>query len=118
MKDEYIHRVLRARIELMDYSAEQKQLHNHGYPEKLWCITWVWTPILHRRQGAATKLMREVCADADREWVHLCLVVAGNKPCPQDPCLSDDELIKWYSTFGFELWDGANSMMRRPVVHS
>lgn len=61
-------------------------------------VSSVHCAISDRRQGHATKLMQEICADADTRKMVLVLVVqsygAGDR-------MSDLQLIEWYDRFGF-----------------
>jgi GNAT superfamily N-acetyltransferase len=62
-----------------------------------WTICRVSVLRPHRRQGIATRLMREVLADADKEGVRLFL-----EPIPSlDGGPDRDQLIVWYESFGF-----------------
>lgn len=61
-----------------------------------------------RGQGIATKLLKEVIADADREGVTLVLEVQA------EGGLSNEELASWYSRYGFVQQGDDNFYKRIP----
>jgi predicted GNAT family acetyltransferase len=74
--------------------------------------TWIVrvnTPERHRNRGLATRLMEEVCADADKEKVILYLGITASGP------LDGKRLAKFYARFGFVFYDQHSaSMVRNP----
>jgi GNAT superfamily N-acetyltransferase len=58
-------------------------------------ITRLNTPAILRGQGYASLLLEEICEDADREEVELCLQVMSSGD------LTNAQLYKWYKRFGF-----------------
>lgn len=65
----------------------------------------------HRGEGDATKLMKEICADADARRMILVLMV---QPFGVLPRMSGPQLIAWYMTFGFQpLPNGTTTMLAR-----
>lgn len=65
----------------------------------------------HRRNGDATKLMNEICADADTRKMILVLTV---QPFGVLPRLSGPQLVAWYMKFGFNpLPNGSTIMLAR-----
>lgn len=79
----------------------------------------VFTSVGHRGKGLARALMREVCADADREGVTLLLTV-GHGRGPGGDGLRSDQLYEWYTRLGFHGLAGgsgdsyARTRMERP----
>lgn len=56
------------------------------------------TVAIHQRgQGKASALLREVCAEADREGLMLLL-----EPKPTDATLTVEQAESWYGRFGFQ----------------
>jgi GNAT superfamily N-acetyltransferase len=62
-------------------------------------VSHVLTPERHRGHGYASMLLQKVCAEAD-EAAKVLLVFP--KPYADSP-LSDEQLMDWYSAFGFDL---------------
>lgn len=61
-----------------------------------------------RFKGVGTELMRQVCRDADKEQVTLRLLASSG-----DARVSQEQLMKWYSRFGFVQESDDNTWMRR-----
>lgn len=80
-----------------------------------WMVSAVEVDHKYRRQGAATRLLRKVCKDADRESVILILAVTPDGTGPDF-----HQLVDWYARFGFRQWheetDDPDTMIRLPVV--
>lgn len=76
----------------------------HGRVRELLSIE---VPEDQRRQGLATKLLREVVMEADREGKTLLLWV---KPYGT---MGERDLIAWYRRFGFEVIQSAPVLMAR-----
>ena len=53
-----------------------------------------------RRKGHATRLVAEICDNADQSGLSLLLEVANSEDMF---ALSQPALIKWYETFGFKI---------------
>jgi GNAT superfamily N-acetyltransferase len=65
------------------------------------------------RKGHATALMHELCTDADAAGIVLLL-----RPHPFAPGMDSEQLVNWYTRFGFEPIQGEPVLMARPVrVH-
>jgi predicted GNAT family acetyltransferase len=97
MKDTYANVEQGAVIHLMDAG-------DHGY-----IITSVGVQRSMRGQGAASQLLKRVCADADREGVTLLLAVE-----PDGTGLGRNELIAFYGRHGFSGLDAEDTMVREP----
>lgn len=85
--------------------AHVKTYFRHGVH---W-MTDVWVDPEHRRQGLATRLIREALAAHAGEAIYLTVHGYTNQP------LSDEQLAAWYSRFGFEP-AGAPGVMVRPAA--
>lgn len=64
--------------------------------EKTALITRINVPEIHRGKGSGSKLLKEICEDADREEFILKLYVSPSGG------LSGKELVKWYQRHGFQ----------------
>lgn len=84
--------------------AHVKTYRRHGVR---W-LTDVWVDPDHRKQGLATRLIREALAAHAGEDLYLTVHGYTNQP------LSDDQLAVWYGRFGFQP-AGAPGVMRRPA---
>lgn len=79
-----------------------------------WMICEIFTDHEQRGRGFATRLLEEICRDADHEGVDLILEV-----CPIDlnrPGLAQSELSDWYRRHGFRRYGHSDClfyMMRR-----
>jgi ribosomal protein S18 acetylase RimI-like enzyme len=58
-------------------------------------VTRINTPREHRRKGVATKLLRELCTDADRERTRLYLQVVPTAD------MNERALTAWYKRYGW-----------------
>lgn len=70
----------------------------------------VETPIQHQRQGLATMLLRNVCAEADRAGMVLVLWPA---PWGANESMNTEQLAEWYKKFGFEAIQSNPVLMAR-----
>jgi GNAT superfamily N-acetyltransferase len=68
----------------------------------------------HQAKGYGSRLLREVCADADREGVALRLHVQ-EEPSVAISLLSAEQLADWYRRHGFRGSPGPRGMTRLPV---
>lgn len=67
-----------------------------------------------RRQGHASRLLQEVCSDADMAGIVLLL-----SPSPEDEGMTIDNLASWYARFGFvEIQAEPMLMARAPKQQS
>jgi GNAT superfamily N-acetyltransferase len=66
----------------------------------------------HQGKGYGSRLLREICRDADREGVTLRLYVDAS--AYSAPRLSSEELAAWYQRHGFRGSLGPRHMIRRP----
>lgn len=71
-------------------------------------LTDVWVDPEHRRQGLATKLIREALAAHAGEVLYLNVHGYTNQP------MSDAQLTRWYGFFGFQLAGAPGVMVRYP----
>lgn len=76
---------------------------------------WAWihrinVPASHRGKGIGSKLLREICADADSENTELRLVVSPSGD------LNFTDLYEWYSRYGFIDVKVRGEMARLPVA--
>jgi len=62
-------------------------------------IAMIYTAVSARREGLATDLLREVCADADREGVTITLAVVPEQTGGKAPNVA--QLWNWYAKHGF-----------------
>jgi ribosomal protein S18 acetylase RimI-like enzyme len=62
-----------------------------------WTITRINVPKQHRGIGIGSKLLTQICADADWEGVDLYL-----EPQPSDG-LTRSQLIRWYGRYDFRM---------------
>lgn len=62
-------------------------------------IAMIYTAVSARREGLATDLLREVCADADREGATLTLAVVPEQTGGKAPNVP--QLMDWYAKHGF-----------------
>lgn len=73
-------------------------------------ITRINTPREHRRKGIATRLLRQLCTDADvfsqRTRLYLQVVQSGD--------MSERALTAWYKRYGFRDIPGHYIMVRDP----
>jgi ribosomal protein S18 acetylase RimI-like enzyme len=79
-------------------------------------VNRVSVPPSYHRQGYGTKLMTEICSDADEEQVKLCLFAA---PYGHEQGMNHQQLQRWYERFGFEVYplrkrERAKLMIRKP----
>ncbi|MCK9898378.1 hypothetical protein [Frankia sp. AgB32] len=86
MKTSYVDHRSGADITLFDIS------------DGLWEITRIKTPAAGRRQQGATRLLRRVCADADRDGVDLAIDAT---PYKEKGNISRAALVGWLSRSGF-----------------
>ena len=71
-------------------------------------VSEVFVPEWHRRKGIASRLLRQVCDDADAHGKVLMLMPGG-----------DDWLTAWYSKFGFvQIQNNPVLMARQPYGRS
>lgn len=61
-------------------------------------ITRVNVPVAHRRKGAGTSLMNQICLHADNLRVPLYLEVSSYE---EESGMDNDQLTEWYGKFGF-----------------
>lgn len=99
MKNFYADTATRSVVDLTEYGETGKR------PTGL-IITRINVPKEHRRQGIGTKLMKEICQEADDTGTILWLEVASYN----DGGPNNDQLYDWYEKFGFK---GAMSPLRR-----
>jgi ribosomal protein S18 acetylase RimI-like enzyme len=79
-----------------------------GEMAPFWVITRINVPREHRGQGLGSKMLKEICADADKEGCSLGLDVS-----PSDG-LDYDQLVAWYKRYGFKSSQHGYYMVRRP----
>jgi len=82
--------------------ADVEELIGHGY-----AIRRINTPQELRGRGYASRVLRQIIADADREGVRLYLEPAATGG------LSQTQLVAWYRRHGFKKYD--NMFMARAV---
>lgn len=80
----------------------------HPAGERTWRIARVNVPLKHRGQGAGSKLMEWICADADAAGVTLTL-----EPIPYDGPERLADLVRFYERFGFRTVE-SGAMTRIP----
>jgi ribosomal protein S18 acetylase RimI-like enzyme len=76
---------------------------------------WAWihrinVPAPHRGKGIASKLLREICDDADSENLEVRLVVLPSGD------LNFTDLYEWYGRYGFTDVKVRGEMSRLPVA--
>ena len=105
MKTKYTLPGSEARIELSRVSR-----FNHAH------ITQVIVPISRRGEGVGSKLLREVCEDADREGILLTLSAIASIAVNQGKVkgLAQADLMAWYRRYGF-IDDALCDMRRVPA---
>lgn len=97
-------------------SAGLKLSYSQGVPSHLRGgireITNLYTAADSRGKGDASKLLQDVCNEADHERLVLILM-----PIPFDKvdALSELNLIEWYAKFGFTIIQDKPTMMARPA---
>lgn len=79
--------------------------------DEVYLVTEVSVRPGYRRRGAASRLMDEMIADADREGVPLILTVQPDVP---GVGLDFDQLVAFYSRKGFTELDSEGTMVREP----
>jgi len=84
MRECYVHTISATIIDLMQLTTGE------------WYISRINTPYLHREEGYASRLLKEVCAEADQEGVTLVLTPVSTG------AMSYKALVKWYIRVGFE----------------
>lgn len=90
----------------MDLKFEDTETGSHI--DTLWLhkhqrrLTYIFTPRQNRGKGSASRLLAHVCAQADRDDIHLELYVL---PTDLECGLNEDQLIKWYQKFFFKFAD-------------
>lgn len=85
---------LHATANLMEIHFED----DYRYPMHGWIITSIDVRPDHRGQGAGSRLLRDIIADADREGVNLYLSVDADS----SGGLSNQQLRDWYMRHGFK----------------
>lgn len=71
-------------------------------------IVEVYTDPLRRGQGDATKMLHQICKEADAKRMVLMLTV---EPFSENQALSKDQLLEWYTTtFDF------NTIQAEPLI--
>lgn len=78
--------------------------------DEVWLVTGVEVNRKYRGQGAASKLLKEVIADADRTGTPLILAVE-----PDGTGLGFQALVEFYQRHGFTQRDQENTMVREPL---
>jgi N-acetylglutamate synthase-like GNAT family acetyltransferase len=68
-----------------------------------------------RRTGMATELVRQVTEEADK---HNMLLVLFPEPFGEGPKMSQDQLVDFYSTFGFQSIQARPKLMMARMPHS
>jgi len=63
-----------------------------------WTITKIYTEEGNRRNGAASRVLKAVCADADKQDAELRMVVQSDG---SKDCLTNPQLMAWYGRHGF-----------------
>jgi GNAT superfamily N-acetyltransferase len=76
------------------------------YYTSSYMITRVYIPQAHRGKGLGSRLLKEVCEEADKADIRLFLVIAPSEG------LTYDQLDAWYRRYGFRLYNGI--MWREP----
>lgn len=96
--------------QLMAFDVPELQAFG-GSERAIWLITSLGVPVKNRRKGHGTRMLRKVCAQADREGAILCLSVADD-----GTGMGDLALRLWYAKHGFIPIDPyePNSMYRPP----
>jgi len=67
----------------------------------------------HRRKGIGTRLLKECCADADKEGITLLLSV---EPDYSDNGMTFPQLVEWYEKHGFRSVRKPYGIMRREPI--
>ncbi len=95
-----------------DTRAMVNLYHPEDAPDDEWTVTRVQVPRAEDRdKGIATRLLTEVCREADDEGVTLFIYVA-----PEEPEISVAGLYRLYEKFGFELRGHSGILMvRQPL---
>jgi GNAT superfamily N-acetyltransferase len=85
MRDSYYERCGSFSIAVLDLMQD----------DDFWWVTRISVPPAFRGKGIGSRLLTQVCADADRCGVDLCIHVASYGR------MSDADLIAWYGRYGF-----------------
>ena len=92
----------------VDYSSRSiADLVKPGELTKGWTITRINVPSQNRGHGFGTRLLKQICSDADKENVSLWL-----EPYPSGD-LDYQALVDWYSRHGFVM-TSLGYMKRKP----
>ena len=77
--------------------------------DSVFMITRINVPVSHRSRGYGSSILRKIIADANAEYVMLCLepVASGG--------LTQKKLEAWYERYGFA-WGNDNMMWKAPIT--